>query len=535
MDSVSIPAEDFRLAITECCKDPVLKWYYDFAPGAAKLYVGLTFYAMYFGNSIDKAQYYQCMKDIETDLDILDLQYLIRFETDKKYKDYLKELLAKKTDQTKESKLFPPSRNREATQVDYNFLAIQRRLVSKNDAENNSKEKLHSDFYSCKNNWHGVWKWLLGLVGVAVCGIVLYMFQYGIEESRNVKCEKEEVVPLNYKTNNFPKIVPVVETTKIEIVEKEEKENKAILEERNKEMAEKLAEMERTRAQKEKERESFLRKQELYYTLDNAFLGVNLSLWSMLPKDCRPGSKNLQVLIMTINDMNETEYHRITTIENGDLSIEKISREKGNEPVNLKDLNSTLSKKGCLYLCNGTAYYMSPKERNDKFPFPSSGYFEPSKMVLGEYQRFIRSKIFRTDSLLFNVSFVPTDNSADVRIGDFKFGQSVSRYEVERILIEKAQVFMKQTMASKKIKKTVVFYDGSIIKRGLDGVVYVPKIVPDRCTADYYKMRDEAERQARRERYADREADIALNEQVRKFVASELAYGGLRIQILMKQ
>ena len=329
MDSVSIPAEDFRLAITECCKDPMLKRYYDFAPGAAKLYAGLTFYAMHFGDSIDKAQYYQCMKDIETDLDIFDLQYLIRFETDKKYKNYLKELLAKKTDQnqTKGLKLHPPSRNREAPQVDYNFLAIQRSLASKNDAENKINEKLHSDFHSWKNNGRGIWKWLLGLVGMTVCGIVSYKFMDEIEEPRNVKCEREEIVPLEYKTNNVPEIVPVVETTRIEIAEKEEQESKAILEVRNKERAEKLAEIELKRAQKEKEREEFRRRQELYYTVDNTFLGVNLSLWSMLPKDCRPGSKDLQAIIMTIDDVNATEYYRITTIENGGLSIEKISRE----------------------------------------------------------------------------------------------------------------------------------------------------------------------------------------------------------------
>ena len=137
--------------------------------------------------------------------------------------------------------------------------------------------------------------------------------------------------------------------------------------------------------------------------------------------------------------------------------------------------------------------------------------------------------------MFFSVSFVPTDNSADVRIGDFKFNQDVSRHEVEHILIEKARAFMKQKMSAKKLKKTVVFYDGNVMKRGLDGVIYVPRIVPDRCPSDYYKMRDEAERQERQERDANREADFALNEQIRKFVGSELVNGGLRIQILMKQ
>ena len=158
MDSVPIPEEDFKLAIFECCKDPRLKRYYDFAPGSAKLYVGLTFYAMYFGDSIDKAQYYQCMKEIVADLDVAALQYLIRFETDEKYKDYLKELLVGKNSKIKEAKLQLRSQNHGESKTDYNFLAIQRRVEKSLDVENNLNETSHSYSYGAKNNWFDIGK-----------------------------------------------------------------------------------------------------------------------------------------------------------------------------------------------------------------------------------------------------------------------------------------------------------------------------------------------------------------------------------------
>ena len=91
-----IPEEDFREAIAACCKDPRLNRFFQQAPQGAKLFIGLGFYSTHFGDKVDKAQYAECLAEIEPALSSNDLKYLIRFERDRETKSYLKELLARR-------------------------------------------------------------------------------------------------------------------------------------------------------------------------------------------------------------------------------------------------------------------------------------------------------------------------------------------------------------------------------------------------------------------------------------------------------
>ena len=89
-----ISKEEFSEAIAACCKDPQLARYFKLAPPGAKLFIGLGFYSTHFGDRADAGKYAVCQAEIEPSLEINDLQYLIRFETDSKTKQYLRKLLA---------------------------------------------------------------------------------------------------------------------------------------------------------------------------------------------------------------------------------------------------------------------------------------------------------------------------------------------------------------------------------------------------------------------------------------------------------
>lgn len=87
-----IPAEDFRTAIEVCCRLPRFKRYYEEAPAGARMYIALQFYARVFASRLDEAQYRACRLEIEPDLTLHDLDYLLQGETDAASRSYLEAL-----------------------------------------------------------------------------------------------------------------------------------------------------------------------------------------------------------------------------------------------------------------------------------------------------------------------------------------------------------------------------------------------------------------------------------------------------------
>lgn len=87
-----IPAEDFRTAIETCCRLPRFKRYYEEAPAGARMYIALQFYARVFASRLDEAQYRACRLEIEPDLTLHDLDYLLQGETDAASRSYLEAL-----------------------------------------------------------------------------------------------------------------------------------------------------------------------------------------------------------------------------------------------------------------------------------------------------------------------------------------------------------------------------------------------------------------------------------------------------------
>ena len=87
-----IPAEDFRTAIEVCCRLPRFKRYYEEAPNGARMYIALQFYARVFASHLDEAQYRTCRLEIEPDLTLHDLDYLLQGETDAASRSYLETL-----------------------------------------------------------------------------------------------------------------------------------------------------------------------------------------------------------------------------------------------------------------------------------------------------------------------------------------------------------------------------------------------------------------------------------------------------------
>ena len=88
-----IPEADLRAAIAACRRDPDLDGYFAMAPVGAKLFIGLGFYGAHFGDKVDQVRYEKCLKEIESILDVEDLEYILRFKHDVETRHYLFGLL----------------------------------------------------------------------------------------------------------------------------------------------------------------------------------------------------------------------------------------------------------------------------------------------------------------------------------------------------------------------------------------------------------------------------------------------------------
>lgn len=103
-----IPEEDFREAIAACRQEPQLDRFFRMAPHGAKLFIGLSFYSMHFGDKVDPLKYAECQAEIEPTLTANDLNYLIRFESDENTKAYLRKLLQERKDDSVEEEVVQP-------------------------------------------------------------------------------------------------------------------------------------------------------------------------------------------------------------------------------------------------------------------------------------------------------------------------------------------------------------------------------------------------------------------------------------------
>ena len=76
IDGEIIPPEDFQAAIAACCKNRDLDAAYADAPHKAKIYLGLLFYQIHFGEKANEKQVRQVMSEIKPELDASDIDYL---------------------------------------------------------------------------------------------------------------------------------------------------------------------------------------------------------------------------------------------------------------------------------------------------------------------------------------------------------------------------------------------------------------------------------------------------------------------------
>lgn len=360
--------------------------------------------------------------------------------------------------------------------------------------------------------------------------------------------------------------------------ESEEKRLKAEQEQRKAEQEKRRAELDRRKAEHEKdlaerrklreeqaiarkkrqEEEARLRKErkaafeavekaqeeqrQKFRSLMKSLGGMQADLWRNLSKEKRPGKFD-GVFYAVVPDVHSDEtIYEIKSHSNGSLDVRTLSRRGEQQSVERDVYEKDVIKNGGLIVVSDKAYIVSPQRNTGNlFLIPSdSDYWSPSEIMLDGLSRMIREFHIDMSGLSFAVSYVMPDKKATVPVEITSFDANVKRSQVIDKVVQHELKSLRpsKTRTKAKVKRpTVVFYDGKILKKGMDGVTYVPRNPSaGNMGRNYFKYADEARRQ---ERLADEanmsasHAEVEFRANISRKIAESLDAGRIKIEMLV--
>ena len=314
--------------------------------------------------------------------------------------------------------------------------------------------------------------------------------------------------------------------------EKREREREELKQQREKREKERLDKIAATAALA-KERKDRVEK---FDRIEKALKGATVDLWKNLPKESRPGAVQGTFYCLIPFDKDYGVYE-VESFTNGPMRVAKLSKKESGEPIEIADYSGLVAKLGCLCLpADGkTAYVTAPSgSEGEKYVVPSSSVM-PAALLWGEgLCALIKRYSMETGNLEYDVSYLSARGKA-LPLGQFAFGQLLGRTQLQEAVLAVAFKNWKPPKTkSKTFRRTVMFYDGKTIKKGADGVTYVPRSPDGRVGASYGKLCDEAMRQEEMQAASQKEQEeesTRVKENFREGVISAIPDGSLQVTV----
>ena len=395
---------------------------------------------------------------------------------------------------------------------DLNAVAIRRRLAEQEAEEAAALAKEQAIAARIRKQWM-----LSALVKCAVAVVVLGAAAYGlsvwrrnraeqesVREAERQRMEAENALERQGRAAEWEKRREEARQRQLEEAAKRDE----VIKQRKEKYERERAEQKRLREEREKERQDKIaaaaalvkeRKEraEKFDMIEKKFSTAAVDLWKNMPKEARPGTVE-GVFYCLIPFDKDYGVYEVGSSTNGPMRVAKLSKEEADEPLEVADYAGLVAKYGCLCLpADGKKAYVSvPKgPENEKYVVPSSSV-EPSSLLWGEgLCALIKRYSMGTQNLEYDVSYLPARGKA-LPLGAFAFGKPLGRSELQAAVLDVALKNWHPPKAKAKApRRTVVFYDGKNIKKGADGVTYVPRSPAGRVGSSYGKLCEEARRQ----------------------------------------
>lgn len=223
-------------------------------------------------------------------------------------------------------------------------------------------------------------------------------------------------------------------------------------------------------------------------------------------------------------------YH-VSFDTNGTRCVSRMEEDGKLEGVSIEVLDEKLARLEYLVAKGDTVYFRSLRKT------PPSGLLNikeesnPAETFFGAFAPAITEIRPTYDELTFDIFFTPKGATKKIFVENVPFGGTWSRQNV-RDAVEKNTTVKASSYGTKstanKFKRTVKIYNGSTIKRGIEGITYVPMTPPPERTRTTYSstVPNCIYRSYTQRTYTDnsRERWAALYEKAQQEDAAEAAY-----------
>ena len=209
------------------------------------------------------------------------------------------------------------------------------------------------------------------------------------------------------------------------------------------------------------------------------FAGGEFDFIKALPEDSRPG-KVIGEFYYLLPFLNNEEIVVCNSSTNRIESVCRLDESGRRTALDADTFLSSLAGKDYLVAYNEKVYFQSKRKKPRIVQISKTEVVDIVKVFFGDIAKEVKSFDLDPDGLRFEIVFVPSDGKNIVIADTIEYG---AQYSLSRVREAVEDAFpMKSSSSSSanrsRFKRTVVFWDGAHIKKGIDGVTYVPKFPP---------------------------------------------------------
>lgn len=329
----------------------------------------------------------------------------------------------------------------------------------------------------------GNWLVMIFAIGVIVSLGVYWMFQ-----KRNSQMEAlpvSEKMALNSESDgNDNEAKRQEEKCALETAEREKEKREKEREERRIAMAEREAKREKTRLEAEEKAARERQLRAMIGEMQKGFLGASSIIASDFPSGKRPFDFAEDGVIVVVGEdyVASRSLYRLTIEGKALRSAQRISQQSGIESIVPDDFVSMIADQTVLAkMESGPVWICGKTEMNELIDFPmAADLYSPLADFIGKALPVLNE--LRTDapSVKYRISLKAKKGSGEIKMGivEKEIDLQAVRSKIRERLVNRKLKSLGAGIRPpkmKKFKRTVVFYEGEIMKTELGGLTKIPR------------------------------------------------------------
>ena len=239
------------------------------------------------------------------------------------------------------------------------------------------------------------------------------------------------------------------------------------------------AEKARQKAERVKAENELLEAKVLYKKTIALFQDAPFDFVKALPEKKQPGACNGEFYYL-LPFLENGEIVVCNSLTNGIASVYRLNAEGAKTPFDAGTFLASLEGKDYLVADESHVYFHSKRKKPHIGQISKREVVELSKEFFGDLYPEVSRIDLDPNGLLFEIVFIPNNSKQVIVSETVEYGAKYTLDKVREAVEEAFPMAATTGVKTKKqrFKRTVVIWDGAHIKRGVDGITYVPRVAP---------------------------------------------------------